>query len=385
MTPILFLGDSPDLRTGLARIGRDLACLTSSLPEFRVGFMGRGGFGSRQLPFIQYNFSEQHQWGEELIEKVWEDFAGAEKGVIFSIWDASRLNWFGAPRQEALPSNLYRFLTSGRFSRWGYFPADSHGPNGKLSYLGNEALRGYDRKLAYTQFGAKILESDFIPHGINTNIFTPRGKDAGKLALGFSANNIVIGCCMTNQVRKDWGLAFATMSELHKQNHAIRFWAHVDILQRSHAWNMMALVADYNAYDWIRVISNTPYSDTEMSYFYSACDLTILPTLGEGFGFPVVESLSCGVPVVTGSFGGQAELIPNKDWLVGANDWRIEGLGNSLRPIYDPAAFVEVIQEVLEEKPEQEYCRTSVEYLDWKNLWHPWKKWLLEGLDELHR
>jgi len=380
ITPILFLGDSPDLRTGLARIGRDLSCLTSSLPEFRVGFSGRGGHGSRQLPFVQYNFDETYQWGEALIERVWQDFAGTEKGIIFSIWDASRLHWFGSPRQEALPVNLYRFLTSGRFSRWGYFPIDSHGPNGKLSVLSSAALKGYDRKLAYTHFGAKILESDYIPHGINTSTFQPRGRTAGRMTLGFGENDVVVGCCMTNQVRKDWGLAFATMSELHRQNQAVRFWCHVDVLQRSHAWNIQALIADYNAYDWIKVTYDTPYSDTEMSYLYSACDLTILPTLGEGFGYPVVESLSCGVPVVTGEFGGQAELIPNKDWLVGVSNWRVEGLGNSLRPIYNPEDFVEVILETLEEKPEPEYCRASVEHLDWKNLWFPWKRWILEGL-----
>ena len=380
MTPILFLGDSPDLRTGLARIGRDLSCLTCSLPEFRVGFLGRGGHGSRQLPFVQYNFDETYQWGEALIEKTWQDFAGGQNGVILTIWDASRLHWLGNPIMEALPHNLYQFLTSGRFKKWGYFPIDSHGPTGKLSAISNEAIKGYNRKLAYTHFGAQILGSDYIPHGINTSIFCPRGKDAGRMTLGLGKEDIVIGCCMTNQVRKDWGLAFAVMAELHKQNQAVRFWCHIDVLQRSHAWNIQALIADYNAYDWIRVTCDTPYSDTELSYLYSSCDLTILPTLGEGFGYPVVESLSCGVPVITGQFGGQAELVPNADWLIGAESWRVEGLGNSLRPVYDPSTFVEVIQDVLADKPEQEYCRSSVEHLDWKNLWHVWKRWMLEGI-----
>ena len=42
-TPLLFIGDSPDLRTGLGRIGRDLASLCCQLPQFRVGFLGRAG------------------------------------------------------------------------------------------------------------------------------------------------------------------------------------------------------------------------------------------------------------------------------------------------------------------------------------------------------
>lgn len=383
MIPILFLGDSPDLRTGLARIGRDLACQVASLPEFRVGYLGRGGKGSRQLPFAQYNFDESYQWGEALIEHTWQDFAGVEKGIIFSIWDASRLHWFGSPRQEALPKELYNFLTGGKFQKWGYFPVDSYSPSGSLSGLSQEALRGYDRILAYTHFGAEILESDFIPHGINMDKFQPRGKEPGRMTLGLEESDLVIGCCMTNQARKDWGLAFAAMSELHKKNHDIRFWAHVDTLQRSHAWNLFALINDYNASSWIKLSNGTPYSDTELSYLYSACDLTILPTLGEGFGYPVVESLACGIPVVTGNFGGQAELVPNKDWLVKPQAWRVEGLSTSLRPVYDPMTFVDTIKKVIDERPEPGFCRSSVEHLDWKNLWFPWKKWFLEGLNEL--
>src|SRR6185295_13845386 len=95
--PILFLGDSPHLSTGLARIGRDLSCCLTKLPQFRVGYLGRGGHGSSQLPYAQYNFPEAAQWGEHHIEQVWRDFAGDSKGVIFTIWDPSRLHWFANP------------------------------------------------------------------------------------------------------------------------------------------------------------------------------------------------------------------------------------------------------------------------------------------------
>src|SRR5574342_263773 len=109
-TPILFFGDSPDLRSGLGRVGRDLASLCATLPQLRVGFLGRAGAGSRQLPFAQYNFPESAQWGEDYIEHAWRDFAGNDRGVIFTIWDPSRLTWFGNPL-PALGKDLYRFLT----------------------------------------------------------------------------------------------------------------------------------------------------------------------------------------------------------------------------------------------------------------------------------
>jgi hypothetical protein len=62
-TPILFLGDAPELPGGLSRIGRDLATQVCGLPQFRVGYLGRGGVGSRRFPFQQYGFPEARQWG----------------------------------------------------------------------------------------------------------------------------------------------------------------------------------------------------------------------------------------------------------------------------------------------------------------------------------
>jgi len=70
--PILFLGDSPDLHGGLSRIGRDLACNLTHLPQFRVGYLGRHGYGSRKLPFMQYNYGRELQWGEQILPRIWD-------------------------------------------------------------------------------------------------------------------------------------------------------------------------------------------------------------------------------------------------------------------------------------------------------------------------
>src|SRR4051812_16079347 len=117
--PLLILSDAPDSGTGLGRITKDLAAVVSTMPEFRVGTFGRGGHGSRKLPWIQYTFDERLQWGESILPKIWDDFSGGDKGIIFTIWDASRLTWFGAP--EILPNSLLKmYLESDKFQRWGY-------------------------------------------------------------------------------------------------------------------------------------------------------------------------------------------------------------------------------------------------------------------------
>lgn len=389
--PILFYGDSPDLQTGLGRIGRDLAVLCASLPEFRVGYLGRGGVGSRQLPFIQYNFPEVDQWGEGHIERAWADFAGTTTGIIFSIWDASRLGWFATPYREALPPSLYKFLTSGNFQRWGYFPVDSAGVGGRLTGASREVITGYDRVLGYGAWGAEVIsrtigrEVDWIPHGMNLGIWTPRDRTASRMAMGLSQDATVIGCVMTNQIRKDWGLACAIAAELKD----CVFWFHIDELVRDFRWDLRALIADFGIGDRVKVTQSGSFSDEELSYWYSGCDLTMLPSLGEGFGLPIVESLACGVPCIHGKYGGGVELVPQEDWLVEPSDWRVEGLQNCVRPVYRPEDWVDVIRLVTQDRSpspmantEAITCRESVGHLGWDKLWPScWSKWLKDGID----
>ena len=46
-----------------------------------------------------------------------------------------------------------------------------------------------------------------------------------------------------------------------------------------------------------------------MAQFYSACDVTLGIGLGEGAGYPLFESTSCGTPVVHGNYGGGPEYL----------------------------------------------------------------------------
>lgn len=390
--PLLFLSDSPELPTGLGRITRDLATLASRLPEFRVGVLGRGGNGSRQLPFVPYNFGESEQWGENVIERVWDDFAGDMRGIIFTIWDTTRLAWFAQP-SYLRGGSLRNFLEAGHFSRWGYFPIDSIGPRGRLSILPRSTLLGYDRVLAYTSWASSLITCsigdeaavrrgvDWLPHGLNLRVFTPHDKREARKVLGgvVHANDLLVGVVMTNQARKDWGLTATICAELRKCFGAtIRFWWHVDVLERH--WSINALLTDFGLSD-CTVVSHH-WEDAELARAYSACDLTMLPSLGEGFGYPIVESLACGTPVLHGDYAGGAELIPKPEWKVPVQAWRLGTQYNCLRPVFDPDEWVSRAAAVLSQaQPERDFCRASVEHLDWARLWKGcWKKWLMEGL-----
>jgi len=224
---------------------------------------------------------------------------------------------------------------------------------------------------------------DWIPHGYSAKLFSKREKAPGRAMLGVKEDEQLIGCVMTNQSRKAWGTCFSTWARVKKPGR--KFWAHVDTAERY--WNLNALAMDFGLNNGEIILTvNGDRSSEMMSYLYSACDMTMLPSLGEGFGYPIVESLACGVPVIHTHYGGGAELIPEPNWLVGVDVTRLDGLWNCVRPVLNPVKWAEKVEWVLANdcyEAMSERCVRSVEHLEWNKLWpSAWKKWFMEGIGD---
>lgn len=383
--PILIVSDNPSLPGGLSRMGRDLATLCCTMPEFRVGYLGRGIGQNRRLPFLLYDFPESGQWGESYIQKAWEDFSAGDDGVIITLDDPSRRHWFVNP--IGLPAQMQQFLGDGRsFKRWAYFPIDSVGPSGNsLSYALSDCVRRYDRVLAATEWAFGIIrqsgrtgDTDWLPHGIWMDKFHPI-KDDRKL-LDIKDNMVRVGCVMANQSRKDYPAAFECFHAL-KKHYGNRFtaWLHTD--RMIHYWNVYALAADYGVTDCLEVTESL--NDDQLALHYSACNCTILPTAGEGFGYPIVESQACGTPCITTDYAGGAELVPD-NCRVPPVTFRVDTAHNVVRAVLSGHSFLPYVIREAEQKQDWEYrseqVASNVSHLDWNKLRHLWERWLKKGL-----
>ena len=199
--PLLILSDAPSASSGLGRICRDLATrIHQNMGDVcKVATLGYGGPGSCKLGFPQYVIEGLSDWVVPTLPEVWEDFAGEQKGAILSIWDASRLAWYAQPErsaQLAAEPVLRNWLTKAPFKRFGYFPIDAEGPNGKLSFPLRQTLLGFDRVLAYGAWAKDLIERsigeeeadlrhlDYLPHGIDTSVFYERDRAQCRLKFG---------------------------------------------------------------------------------------------------------------------------------------------------------------------------------------------------------
>jgi len=283
---------------------------------------------------------------------------------------------------------LWKFLMSKPFDLWTYSAIDAEGPNGKLSVLLKHVLTGFDRVLAYSEWSARILERTFddgrtveaLPHGIDTAVFRPRGRDKarrkfGELVCGGEADELriedgkfLVGIVATNQARKDYGTAFAALAELAKIKDVMA-WIRVDTLERF--WSISALTYDYSLHNRL-IISLGALTDEQMTWAYSACDVTWGIGLGEGWGMPLAESIACGSPCIHGNYAGGAEFVP-KQFLIEPRAFRFEGSFACVRPVYEASQWV---------KATIENCREQVSvptYIRWDVCWPRWEEWLRKG------
>lgn len=405
--PLLIFGDSVGGSTGLGRIAGALATgVDRHLRDlFRVGTMGYGGIFQRRFDFPQYPMEGMKDWVVPTLLDVWRDFAGGERGIVLTIWDASRLAWFAQPGylgRESLERfpGLRAWLAHPPFERWGYFPIDAHGPNRKLSFPLLHTIQRFDRILAYGQWAEDLIRRSFpdglpldrldhLPHGVDTSVFFERDRVFCRAAFGqitgakplagpaapLQPGELLLGIVATNQRRKDWALGIETASLLARTR-KVRLWIHTDVLERE--CSIPGLLIDYGLVDKA-LVSLGNLRDEEMAQAYSACDLTLGIGRGEGWGYPLAESLACGTPVLHGDYAGGAEIVP-ASLRIAPLGFHAEGLYGDARPVFRAEDWAARALEVAGQ-------RAALDpQFAWDNLWPRWEAWFRAGAEKLgHR
>lgn len=428
--PLLILSDSVGGHTGLGRIARELANrIHSDMSDvFRVGVLGVGGNYTSRLPYPNYPIQQLQSMIPMDIPRVWQDFAGDEKGILLTIWNLSWCEWLATPERlppgmplreflgvgvekpdslteqawEKLNPQMQKLLgkkTGGPFKKWLYCPVDGSLPDGTLGSDSKAILGGFDRILAYTRYGARVIEDTLgagvnaipnLPHGVDASVFYPRDRvearrtfvtrlSLGKSKMAVRDDNILIGCIGTNSFRKDWGLAFETCGELLKRGKNVFLWAHTNALDTVGPmtyWNFMALARAFEMENRV-VLTTHRIEEADLPWCYAACDVT-LGIGSEGWGMPLGESLACGIPVVHMTYAGGSDFVP-REFQVEPSGYRLEGRWMIRRPVFDPKDWADKVEFCL--TPEAKELAKLPGYIDWANCWPNWKSWLQSGLE----
>lgn len=203
-----------------------------------------------------------------------------------------------------------------------WFPSDGGGglPKGCESIL-----KKIDVPVAMAKFGQKQVKDyhnlnvEHIPHGVDPKEFYPlEAAERKELRKKWGlTDKFVIGVVARNQPRKNLDRTIKTMRLVaDKIPNAILF-LHLDPNDPAQPmYKIHDLVIKYNLEN--RVIysgmnSFNGFPQSMMNSVYNVMDCFFLSTSGEGFGIPIIESMSCKVPVVCTDYTTTQELIKDNN------------------------------------------------------------------------
>jgi glycosyltransferase involved in cell wall biosynthesis len=175
---------------------------------------------------------------------------------------------------------------------------------------------------------AKGIECEYVPHGIDTKIFKPTDKIQGmnvreymgltdEFVVGMNAANKSSGLIHRKAFSENL-LAFAIFRERHKD--AV-LYLHTEPLGIAGGWNLIAMLQAFGIpKEAVMFPPNLDYkygmSQQDLAALYSAMDVLLAPSFGEGFGLPTVEAQACGTRVIGSGWGATPDLIAEDSWLV---------------------------------------------------------------------
>lgn len=136
----------------------------------------------------------------------------------------------------------------------------------------------------------------------------------------------------TVQPRKNYSRIIRALAMLREQGHDLQF-----VIAGGKGWlqdEMYATVEKTNMSDYVKLIGYADDADLPVLYSQAAC--VAFPTLYEGFGFPILEGMACGTPVITSSVSSLPEVAA--DAAIVIDPYEVEAIANGIhRILTDPS------------------------------------------------
>ena len=191
--------------------------------------------------------------------------------------------------------------------------------------------------LAMSQFGREMfaqvgLTPAYAPLAVDTEVFKPtytidteQGQVSARELFGIPHDAFVVGMVAMNKDpydRKGFNEALRAFGRFWQDHQRAVLFLHTDPFGMAGGLALKKL-AIHAAVPEHAIVYSDPYAyrlglpPKMMAAAYTAMDVLLAPSRGEGFCVPLIEAQACGVPVIASNFSAQPELI-------GAG-WKVDG------------------------------------------------------------
>jgi glycosyltransferase involved in cell wall biosynthesis len=186
--------------------------------------------------------------------------------------------------------------------------------------------------IAMSKFGQVELakhgvESIYIPHAVD-EVFKPTTEVAGfpvREYMGIKETDFLVGMNFANKAsgalhRKAIAEAFLAFSIFAKDKPDAVLYLHTDMFGAFGGWKLDQLLTAVGLKPEQVIFCDQVqyrygYSQEELAGFYTAMDVYLGVSYGEGFGVGTIEAQACGTPVIVSNICASPELVGD-GWLV---------------------------------------------------------------------
>ena len=188
------------------------------------------------------------------------------------------------------------------------------------------------------QMAEQGIDSVYIPHGIDTKVFKPTYQFDGlktRKMLGLKDDDFLIMMNSANKANKSVHrkafaeniLAFKLFRESHPNAY---LYIHTEPMGIHGGFNLPRLIKSIGLpQDAILFPQPEDYrrgfTKEQLAALYTAADVTLTTSYGEGFGIATIESQACGTPTITSAFAASQDLAGDDSYIIPGQPFWDEG------------------------------------------------------------
>ena len=176
--------------------------------------------------------------------------------------------------------------------------------------------------IAMSRFGEREMKRVgitpyYIPHGIDTDVFKPQDRAAAREKWNVDDNTFFAVMVAANKgypPRKSFERVLKAWSLFVRDHPKSLLYMHTEPYGIVQGYNLIPAMEFYgipqNTIKFAdpNTLRDGGYTTQSLADLFSAADVKLLPSAGEGFGIPAVEAQACGCPVIVSDFTAQSEL-----------------------------------------------------------------------------
>jgi len=154
---------------------------------------------------------------------------------------------------------------------------------------------------------------EVIYNGIDHSTFKPRNKEECRSRLLLPEDSLIILNVGSEEPRKNISSLLHTFNEICKKRKNVILIRIGEMSKESRE-----LIKNLGIGNKIRYFNSL--SKEVLARYYSAADVFVMPSHYEGFGFPALEAMACGCPIVASSTSSLGEIVKDAGLLVDPNN-----------------------------------------------------------------